>query len=273
MNIDVVQRWHQRRDLYRPAGEPINPAHYEVAAIRDDRTAKDFVCQHHYSSSYPAARFRYGLYWGGLLVGVAVFSIPMQGAVLDCLPCPRELAVELGRFVLLDRVPANGESWTIARCFELLRKEGIEGVVSFSDPVPRVSTDGIIVSPGHLGRIYRATNGAYLGRSTPRTIRMLPSGHVVSDRALSKIRCRERGWRYAAEQLERAGAAPLSEHADARAWLAEWLPKLTRTIRHPGNLRYGFGLDRAVKKALLKDAQPYPHIEIPKPQVLLGPPR
>ena len=268
MNIDVVQRWHQRRDLYRPVGEPINPAHYEVAAIRDDRTAKDFVCQHHYSSTYPAARFRYGLYWGGLLVGVAVFSVPMQGAVLDCLPCPRELAVELGRFVLLDRVPANGESWTIARCFELLRKEGIEGVVSFSDPVPRTDLSGTTVFVGHFGCVYRASNAAYLGRSTARTLRVMPNGHVLSERALSKIRSRERGWRYAAEQLERAGAAPLSEHADARAWLAEWLPKLTRTLRHPGNLRYGFGLDRTVKKALAKVGQPYPQIQIHKPRLI-----
>jgi hypothetical protein len=36
-------------------------------------------------------------------------------------------AVELGRLVLLDDVPANGESWFIARAFELLRARGYTG--------------------------------------------------------------------------------------------------------------------------------------------------
>lgn len=262
MITDRPQRWREGRDSYRPAGEVIVPAHYEVAPIRDDTTAKSFVVQHHYSASYPAARFRYGLYWGGLLVGVAVFSVPMQGAVLDCLPCPRELAVELGRFVLLDLVPCNGESWFLARCFEHLRGEAVEGIVSFSDPMPRSNAAGVVVFPGHAGVIYRATNAAYLGRATPRTLRLLPNGVVLNERALSKIRTRERGWLYAAEQLVRAGAAPLGEEGDSRAWLATWLPRLTRTARHPGNLRYAFGLDRSVKRALAKEAQPYPRIEV-----------
>ena len=33
-------------------------------------------------------------------------------------------AVELGRFVFLDQVGFNGESWLLARCFELLRRDG-----------------------------------------------------------------------------------------------------------------------------------------------------
>ena len=55
---------------YRPAGEPIDPRRYEVAAIASDRTAKDFVLPHHYSGSYPAARFRFGLFRRAVLDGV-----------------------------------------------------------------------------------------------------------------------------------------------------------------------------------------------------------
>jgi hypothetical protein len=258
MITSVVQRWRERRDLYRPAGETIVTAHYEVAAIPDDTTARAFVERHHYSRSFPAARFRHGLYMGGRLVGVAVFSVPMQGAVLDCLLCPRDVAVELGRFVLLDRVPANGESFFLARCLELLRREAIEGVVSFSDPMPRADGDGRVVFAGHIGTCYQASNAVYLGVTARRTIRLLADGGVFSARALSKIRSREQGWRYASEQLVRAGAAPLGESDDARAWLAEWLPRLTRTVRHPGNHRYSFGLDRSVRKALAKKGLRYP---------------
>ena len=39
--------------------------------------------------------------------------------------------VELGRFVLLDSVAGNGETWFLARSFEILRKHAIVGVVSF----------------------------------------------------------------------------------------------------------------------------------------------
>lgn len=260
MLTPVVQRWRARRDTYRPASETIVTAHYEVAPIPDDRTARTFVETNHYSSSYPAARFRHGLYWGGLLVGVAVFSVPMQGAVLDRLPCPRAAAVELGRFVLLDRVPANGETWMLARCFELLRREGIEGVVSFSDPMPRIRDDGGVVHGGHVGTIYQAGNAVYTGPTARRTLRLLADGTVMSARAISKIRGRERGWRYASEQLVRAGAPPLGERDDARAWLATWLSILTRTARHPGNHTYLFGLDRAVKRAL-PASQPYPKLD------------
>ena len=260
MLTPVVQRWRDRRGTYRPAGETIVTAHYEVAPIGDDRTARTFIEQHHYSGCYVAARRRFGLYWGGLLVGVAVFSVPMQGAVLDRLPCPRDVAVDLGRFVLLDRVPANGESWFLARAFELLRREGFEGVVSFSDPLPRARQDGTTVFAGHVGTIYQSTNAVYDGRNRPHTIRLLPSGLVISDRTIAKIRAREQGWRYASEQLVRAGAAPLGEDDDARAWVAEWVPRLTRTARHPGKHRYLFGLDRAVRRAL-PPSQPYPKLD------------
>lgn len=269
MLTPVVQRWRERRDLYRPAGETIVPAHYEVAAIPDDRTARTFVEQHHYEGTFPVARFRHGLYWGPFLVGVAVFSVPMQGAVLDRLPCPRDVGIELGRFVLLDRVPGNGESWFLARCFELLRREGIEGVVSFSDPMPRDDASGGVVFGGHIGNVYQAASAIYDGTNRRHTIRLLPNGRVLGDRTIAKIRAREQGWRYASEQLVRFGAVPLGERDDPRAWLRTWLPRLTRTVRHPGKHRYLFGLDRTVKRALARREQKaYPKFTAAPPDAL-----
>src|SRR5206468_2839829 len=96
------------------------------------------------------------------------------------LPSPTA-AVELGRFVLLDEVAGNGETWFLARCFEQLRGR-VVGVVSFSDPIPRTAINGREVFPGHIGGIYQAFNGRCLGRGTPRTLRLLPDGTVFSDR-------------------------------------------------------------------------------------------
>jgi len=189
------QRWRERRESYRPAGEPINPRLYEVAELAGDREAKAFILAHHYSAYYPSARVRFGLFTRGCLVGVAVFSHPCNDRVLTSVfPLSPLDSVELGRFVLLDSVPANGESWFLTRTFECLRRKGLSGVVSFSDPVPRTKADGTIVHRGHVGICYQATSATFLGRTEPRTIRLLPDGTLLNDRTIQKIRSGEQGW-------------------------------------------------------------------------------
>ncbi len=234
-------------EVFRPAG-------YEVADLADPQ-AKSFVERHHYSGRYVAARFRFGLFRHGALVGVAVFSHPCNDRVLTNVFGGRPTdSVELGRFVLLDEVPFNGETWMLARCLHQLRQRGLRGVVSFSDPVPRNTTDGRLLFPGHVGTIYQASNAAYLGRSEARTLRLLPDATVYSARALQKVRGRERGWEYAAAQLVRYGAEPLGYGEDSRAWLARWLPRLTRPLYHASNHRYAWALSRE----RLTSTGPYP---------------
>ena len=41
------QRWRDRRESYRPVGEPINPRLYEVAELAGDREAKAFILAQH----------------------------------------------------------------------------------------------------------------------------------------------------------------------------------------------------------------------------------
>jgi hypothetical protein len=259
MIVGACQRWRERRGVYRPAGETIATRQYEVAPIADDTTARRFVLSHHYSGSYPAARQRFGLYGPSGLEGVAVFSVPAQPKALDVLPGDRDTCGELGRLVLLDAVPANGESWFLARCFELLRREGWTGVVSFSDPVPRTTAAGDVVFAGHIGGIYQATNGVYLGRADAHTLRLLPDATVLHGRAMAKIRKREKGWRYASAVLERHGAEPLREDEDAAAWLRRWVGRLTRPLRHHGNLKYAWALFPRDRRRL-PASLPYPKI-------------
>src|SRR5260370_22077353 len=159
------QRWWKHRTSYRPAGEVINPSLYDVQVLTRDSSAKAFVEEHHYSRSYPAARFRFGLYERGVLGGVAVFSHPCNDrALTNVFRCPAPEAVELGRFVLVDSVPGNGETWFLSRCFQLLRREGLAGVISFSDPLPRRGIGGELVHPGHVGTVYQHFNARYIGR-------------------------------------------------------------------------------------------------------------
>ncbi len=205
----------------------------------DEAGAKRFVLEHHYAASYPASRFRFGLFKGTRLVGVAVFSHPCNDSVLTNVFGGKATdSVELGRFVLLDSVPGNGESWFLGRAFRLLRPEGLAGVLSFSDPVPRTTAGGEEIFIGHVGGIYQAHNGRYLGRGTPRTLRLLPDGSVLPERAICKIRRREQGWRYACGALVKHGAGCPWE--DVRLWLSHWLPLLTRPLRHHGNHKYAW---------------------------------
>lgn len=252
------QRWRDRIGSYRDPLEVIDTSRYEVAEIADDATAKAFVVRHHYAASYPAARFRFGLRRGADLVGVAVFSHPCRDSVLtDVFGGAATESAELGRFVLLDDVAGNGETWFLARCFERLRAE-LRGVVAFSDPMPRTDAGGREVFLGHIGTIYQAHNGAYLGRASRRTLRLLPDGRIFSERAMSKIRSLERGWRACAELLVAHGAEPFrgTSPASATTWLWTWLPRLTRKLRHDGNHRYAWGLERAARRSLA--SLPYP---------------
>lgn len=251
--ITDCQRWREGSACLRPSREVVNTRGLEVVEL-DERTAKAFVERHHYARSYPAARRRVGLFDHGELAGVAVFSRPFRAEVLtNAFPMLAvDEAAELGRFVLLDSIGANAETWFLARAFDIVRDE-LRGVVSFSDPNPRTSIGGAQIFPGHYGCIYQASNARYSGLTEAATLRLLPDGTVFSNFASGKIRRGLTGWRSAAAELERFGATPLVSVEDREqriAWLEHWRDTLTRPMRHRGLHRYTFALDRALPKTL-----------------------
>ena len=262
---DYTQRWRAGQHSWRHISEGgFLKTRYDVAAI-DEQAARSFVLEHHYSASYPASRFRFGLHESGLLVGVAVLSVPVAAAVLtSTFPDlePYDEALELGRLVLLDRVPANAESWFLARVWELAAAQGIQGVVSFSDPLPRLAADGSQVMPGHVGTIYQASNAAYLGRATARTLYLLPDGTVLNERAVQKVRSQVRGHEYVERQLVALGAEPRGGE-EPHAWLRRALDQArVRRVRHQGNHRYAFTLGR--RRRSVRVAHPARPLSYPK---------
>lgn len=248
------QRWRERRARYRPDGEFLDPKRYSVEPIERD-TAKRFVLAHQYSGSFPATRLSVGLFrsrgdiFGPDLVGVAVFSVPMSQAVLPkWLGTDPMSGVELGRFVLLDDVEGNGETWFLARAFRALRREipDVRGVLSFSDPVPSFNAEtGAIVMPGHFGMIYQAFNGRYMGRANPTTLVLDRRGRVVSHRSLVKIRLQERGWERDAADFVARGAPPRAIGEDPAEWVRRARTSFRR-VRHHGNHAYGWDFGGAV---------------------------
>lgn len=258
MLTPITQRWQSSRASYRPAGELISTSAYTIAPILTDTPARTFVQTHHYSRSYPAARRRFGLYRHDTLVGVAVYSQPYAHTTRTLFPqlADPQTVLELGRLVLLDDVPANGESWFVAETFRQLRTEGFAGVFSLSDPVARPDASGTLTFPGHIGTIYQALNAAYRHFSRARILRLLPDGTIFNERAMTKIRARARGWQYASAILVAHGASPLQPSDNAAAWLSHWLPQLTAPLRHTGNHRYIWLLDRKHHARLDRPAYP-----------------
>jgi hypothetical protein len=198
-----------------------------------------------------------GLYRARTLVGVAVFSVPAQRAAIPRWTGTTE-GVELGRVVLLDEVPGNGESWFLARAFKALRQElpTVRAVLSYSDPLPRSTDEGRVVTPGHVGVIYQAFNARHLGRARAEAIILDRDGRTVSRRGLCKLRNGERSAASTERRLLAAGA-PERRHGEAvDAWVDRAiLEGPFRRVRHPGNLVYAWAIDRGLE---LPEGQSYP---------------
>ncbi|MFJ6753233.1 hypothetical protein ACIQNI_34435 [Streptomyces sp. NPDC091266] len=253
---DLCQRWHERTPTWRRTSEGgFDPGLHRVVAIAEG-PARRFVEIHHYSGSWPAVRFVFGLQRvdeppgpgepaGGRLLGVLSLGIPMNGAVLDVFEGTRRYTetLELNRLVLLDRAESNAESWFCARAFTAAAQQGIRGVVAHSDPHPRVrrTPEGgtELLSPGHIGHVYAAQDFVYLGRTRPRKLTVLPDATVLSDRTVAKIKGDEVGHRGAERRLVEFGATPRRSGQPGRDWLVQALEEISATVvHHGGNHRY-----------------------------------
>lgn len=238
MTPTPCQRWTERRARYRPAGERIDPARHTVAEI-DHAPARSFVERHHYSGTWPSVSRAWGLYldrgpvWAPDLVGVCALGVPAGPHVLARYAGATP-ALELSRLVLRDEVPGNGESWFVARVF---RAAGLGAVVSYSDPLPRETTDGRLVTPGHVGVVYQALGAQYLGRTRPRWIYLDAQGRALSERALSKVRAQHRGCVAAEKDLIARGAPPRRPGEEPGVWVDRALLSFRRVL-HPGQHVY-----------------------------------
>lgn len=239
------QRWRNRRSLYRVPDEVIRTQEYEIVMMPTEGEVRELIATHHYLRTLPPSRFRFALYRRESLVGAAVFTYPTNDRTISKIfGCDPIEGVELGRLILLDEVPGNGESWFVGECLRRLKREGLAGVVSFSDPAPRVASDGTLVTPGHIGTVYQALNAVYLGRSAARILRLLPDGAALSDRTLQKLRAGEPGTKAIREVLGVAGVDLNRER------LNQVVREKTRPLKHPGNHRYAWALTRAVLRRM-----------------------
>ena len=276
------QSWRRRRD------GGFDSSLYEVREIWP-RQASPFVTSVHYLHSMPSVRRCYGLFEIATqeLVGVAILStpvnkktIPMVFPELDPIQ-----AAELGRYVLLDRVPANAESWFLAEVRylaarpavlldprkkedpEYLRKKvPLLGLMMFADPVPRMNLEtGQVIKPGHWGTAYQASGCKYLGTSGKSIEAVFRDGTVFNRRTMQKIRAQEQGHGYAERMLLGRGARPMRPGENPARWMREALDDVGAVkVENPGKFKYGIalGVTRADRQAVLianaRDHTAYP---------------
>ncbi|GBQ85530.1 hypothetical protein AA14337_3095 [Acetobacter malorum DSM 14337] len=271
LNLNLVtQRQTNRRSSYLPIRPFFDPERYHVAQIHNERIARPFILQHHYSGTFPAAIASFGLFETregrpAVLVGVVVFGVPMRtrtdvaGLLRD-----GEAPCELARLVLTDAVLSNAETFFVKRALRLLNdaKKTANGgprhpiITAFSDPVPRQDAAGNSCFLGHYGCIYQASNSFYMGRGSARTLWLAPNGQSVVARSISKIVNGESGAAGAYQQILKLGAPMKTANENHRSWIARLKEdRFLRPLRHRGNHLYLFGSTKAHRRHISQNAQ------------------
>ena len=141
------------------------------------RAARQICQDKHYLRSYPGGAFlNFGVFVGGLLLGVVVLGVGPTNLHRLFKDAQRREVACLARLWLDDRLGRNSESRVLGVVLRLLRKEQstLKALVAYSDP-----------SVGHTGTIYRAAGFLYLGESMAMPLYRLPNGSVHHSRSLS----------------------------------------------------------------------------------------
>lgn len=252
-----TQRWRAKSSLYRPADEGgFDPDRYHVTEI-PEAPGKAFVTTHHYSGAWPATRFQFGLYDTQAeeepeLVGViALGNGSHANALTNPFPnlIPYKESLDLSRMVLLDTVPANGESWFATRALAIAAEHGIRGVIAFSDPSEfwQARPDGrlALVKRGHYGITYQSLNMTYLGQTRPSRKDYFPDGTEWNRRSISKVLNGEVGRDGVVARLVRRGAPPLTGDMDPAVWVGQAKRACGVVSRtHEGNHKYALRIGR-----------------------------
>lgn len=272
------QRWRNGREVWAH-GEPLRIEEYGVEQVTRDE-AKSFVVTHHYSHTFASCVVAFGLYrvrpgaaslgiLTSKLVGVCAFGNPCNESVIPkWTGCgPRE-GLELTRLVLDDDQPYTAESAYVSRVMRQLprywrdlqddeRRRGedvrpdLKGIVSYSDPFPRRTIDGVVFHAGHIGNVYKALSALYHGRGKAREILLGPDGRTINERALSKLKKGDKGAAYAERQIMAQTGIARRSGESSESYVARVLASdRIRRMKHPGNHVYTWALTNEARRAM-----------------------
>lgn len=214
----------------RPANQPeragSTPAARSIRVAPCDRTAATYaVLRWHYSRAMPAgALVSFGVWESDRFVGAVIFGRGAAPTLGRPYGLTQTECVELVRVAMRSHEVAV--SAVVARSLKLLKatNPGLRLVVSFAD-----------AGRGHHGGIYQAGNWLYLGAVEHSWLRV--RGDLVHPKTLHS--------RYG---VGGQSIPWLRRHVDAQA----------ERVPMPPKYRYGYPLDRAMRRRLTPYGQPYP---------------
>jgi hypothetical protein len=116
--------------------------------------ARPWILQKHYARRLPCVQYAFGLFDGGVLVGIVTYGTPSSSKLRIGI-CGNDVTVlELNR-LCIEHENRNAASILIGRS---LKELPTCAVVSYAD-----------TAQGHIGYVYQATNWLYTGLSAKRT--------------------------------------------------------------------------------------------------------
>ena len=132
------------------------------------KDTKPFILNIHYARRMPCVQYAFGLFVGGVLIGVVTYGQPASPTLCTGLAGieNKKNVLELNRLVILPKY--NGEnyaSYLVGKSLRMLPHKTF--VVSYAD----------YGGWGHVGYVYQATNFLYTGLTKPRTDKYSESGH------------------------------------------------------------------------------------------------
>ena len=136
---------------------------------------KDFVEKYHYSKSINGLMisFCFALYDGERMIGAMIYGKLAMANAWKKYGETADEVLELRRLVLIDETARFSESYFIGKTLRWLKANTrVKTIVSYADP-----------NYGHDGTIYRATNFAHVGMTSPGRVIMW-EGKKYHDKAI-----------------------------------------------------------------------------------------
>jgi len=140
---------------------------------------REFIEVHHclHATSGITPKYCFQVWLDERYVGAAIFGLPgMRETIAKYSEQGRFNLVELRRFCMVDDTPRCAESKCLAVMLRILRKYGVQRVLSYADP-----------NFGHVGTIYKALGFSLLGQSSPVSV-VLYKDRVVKPSSLDRCK-------------------------------------------------------------------------------------
>ena len=163
----------ERRESYHPSASRLIPDSTRLQNWQETEKRKSSSSTHHYGASYPSARVRFSLFTEGRLVGVVVFSHPVQRLGSDRGVSSQPLGeLGVGKVCAARRRAGKWREQVLAREPSSACSGKVWQALSLATMIASHNLETTIMHRGHAGIYYQATASDLSGADEYRTVRL-----------------------------------------------------------------------------------------------------